>query len=149
MAWPHNRHAAQRVNRGDRRVIEGSSLLGLLRQLHPRVVVSFGFAILALAGMAAGVAWLNTLPPREQLLCLTGELQELRLEDAVTGAFKITVLSDGKLYTLDFDRAQRLAAIPSWAGPGHSQGKITVGLKYFESAPIRRLSTLCSAKSKC
>ena len=132
MAWPHNRHAAQRVNRGDRRVIEGSSLLGLLRQLHPRLVVSFGFAILALAGMAAGVAWLNTLPPREQLLCLTGELQELRLEDAVTGAFKITVLSDGKLYTLDFDRAQRLAAIPSWAGPGHSQGKITVGLKYFD-----------------
>jgi len=92
-------------------------LLGLLRQLHPRLVVRFGFAILALAGMAAGVAWLNTLPPREQLLCLTGELQELRLEDAVTGAFKITVLSDGKLYTLDFDRAQRLAAIPSWAGP--------------------------------
>ena len=107
-------------------------MLGLLRQLHPRVVVSFGCAILALAGMAAGVAWLNTLPPREQLLRLTGELQELRLENAVTGVFNIALLSEGKLYTLEFDHAQRLAAMPSLAGPRPSQGKIAVGLKYFE-----------------
>jgi hypothetical protein len=105
-------------------------LLGLLRQLHPRVVVSVGCAILALAGMAAGVAWLNTLPPREQLLRLTGELQELRLEDAVTGAFRITVLSEGKLYTFDFKHAQRLAAMPSRLR--HGEGNIAVSLKYFE-----------------
>jgi hypothetical protein len=107
-------------------------LLGLLRQLHPRVIVSFGCAILALAGMAGGVAWLNTLPPREQLLRLTGELQELRLEDAVTGAFKITVAAEGKLYTFDFDHAQRPAALPSWVGPRYGRGNIAVDLKYIE-----------------
>jgi hypothetical protein len=107
-------------------------LLGLLRQLHPRVVVSFGCAILVLAGMAGGVAWLNTLPPREHLLGLRGQLQELRLEDAVTGTFKITIVSEGKLHTFDFDHAQRPAALPLWAGPRHGQGNIAVGLKYFE-----------------
>jgi hypothetical protein len=107
-------------------------VLGLLRQLHPRVIVSFGCAILALAGMAGGVAWLNTLPPREQLLRLTGELQELRLEDAATGAFKITVVAEGKLYTFDFDHAQRPAALPSWVGPRYGRGNIAVDLKYIE-----------------
>ena len=107
-------------------------MLGLLRLLHPRVIVSFGCAILALAGMASGVAWLNTLPPREQLLRLTGELQELRLEDAVTGAFKITVVAEGKLYTFDFDHAQRPAALPSWVGPRYGRGNIAVDLKYIE-----------------
>jgi len=118
--------------RDGRCVFEGSSVLGLLRQLHPRVIVSFGCAILALAGMAGGVAWLNTLPPREQLLRLTGELQELRLEDAATGAFKITVVAEGKLYTFDFDHAQRPAALPSWVGPRYGRGNIAVDLKYIE-----------------
>jgi len=117
----------------------GPSLLGLLRQLHPRVLVSFGCAILALAGMAAGVAWLNTLPPREQLLRLTGELQVLRLEDAVTGAFRITVLSEGKLYTFDFNHAQRLAAMPSWVGPRHGEGNMAVDLRYFEIGRNRKV----------
>jgi hypothetical protein len=104
-------------------------MLALLRQLHPRVALSFGCAILALAGIAAGVAWLNTLPAIEHLLHLTGQLQELRLVGG-NGAFRITVLSDGKLHTFDVDNAQQPAAMSS--SERDSQDKIGVALSYFE-----------------
>ena len=54
---------------------------------NPRGVVIVGCAILVLAGLTASVAWLSIVPPREQLLHLTGQLQELKLRNAKTGAF--------------------------------------------------------------
>jgi len=110
-------------------------LLGLLRQLHPRAVVMFGCAMLALAGMAVGVAWLGTLPPREQLLHLTGQVQELKLQDAATGAFTITVLFAGALHTFEFDKAQRLVDLPAWRERRRGgRGEMTAALQYFELA---------------
>jgi hypothetical protein len=112
-------------------------LLALLGQLHPRVVVISGCALVALAGMAAGVVWLNTLPPREQLMHLTGQLLELRLEDASTGAFKISMVSDGKQHTFHFDGAKRVIAMPSPERDHH--GNIAVALSYFEVGRSKRV----------
>ena len=39
-------------------LVRGKSLLGLLRQLHPRTAVDLGCAMLALAGMSSLLAWL-------------------------------------------------------------------------------------------
>ena len=112
-------------------------MLALLRQLHRRVVVFSGCALLALAGMAGGVAWLNVLPRRELLLHLTGQLQDLRLEDASTGAFKITLVSEGKLHTFHFDGVKRVVAMPSPERDG--QGNIAVALSYFEIGRSNRV----------
>jgi len=91
-----------------------------------------GCAMLALAGMSGLLAWLGTLPARDQLLHQTGQLQELRLRDANTGAFTITLLSSGTLQTFDFDNADRL-----------------VGQKCGQHAPwlIRLPQANCRAKS--
>jgi hypothetical protein len=124
----------------------GTGLLALLRQLHPRVVVFSGCALLALAGMAAGVAWLNVLPRREQLVHLTGQLQELRLEDASTGAFKITLVSEGKLHTFHFDGGKRVVAMPS--PEKDSQGDIAVALSYFEIGRSNRVVDVILGKEQ-
>ena len=108
-------------------------MLGLLRQLHPRVAVSFGCAMLVLAGMSGLLAWLGTLPPRDQLLHLTGQIQELKLRNPDTGAFTITLLSAGALHTFDFDNAHRLVGLPSSTETlGDGRGEITATLHYFE-----------------
>jgi hypothetical protein len=122
-------------------------VLGLLKHLHTRVVVSFGCAMLALAGMAAGVAWLNTLPPHEQLLHLTGQLQETRL-DASTGAARITLLSDGRLNTFEFDKTQRLAALPSWESLKDGQGDIAVAVSYFEIGRSKKVVDVVLGKER-
>ena len=108
-------------------------MLGLLRQLHPRMAVIFGCAMLALAGMNGLLAWLRTLPPREQLLHLTGQIQELKLQNPNTGAFTITLLSAGALHTFDFDNAHRLVGLPSSTETlGDGRGEITATLHYFD-----------------
>src|SRR5262245_3045222 len=48
--------------------------------------------MLALAGMSGPLAWLGILPPRDQLLHLTGQMQELKLRNPDTGAFTSTLL---------------------------------------------------------
>jgi hypothetical protein len=109
-------------------------LLGLLRErFHPRVAVVLGCAMLALAAMSGLLAWLGTLPPRDQLLHLTGQVQELKLTNAATGAFTITLLSAGALYTFEFDHAHRLVGLPAWTEKlRDSRGEIIVTLDYFE-----------------
>ena len=104
-------------------------MLGLLRQLHPRGVTIVGCAILALAGMAAFIAGLGTPPPREQLLHLTGRLQGLKLKDARTGAFEMTIVSADSLRTFDFANAHRLMAL---VRGGEARQGAEVALSYFE-----------------
>ena len=124
-------------------------MLGPLRQLHPRAAVIFGCAMLALAGMAAGVAWLGALPPRDQLLHLTGQVQELKLQDASTGAFKITLLSAGALHTFDFDNAHRLVDLPSWTERlGDGRGEMTVALHYFALGRKRKVVDVVLGKER-
>ena len=124
-------------------------MIGPLRQLHPRAAVVFGCAMLALAGMAAGVAWLGTLPPRDQLLQLTGQVQELKLHDANTGAFKITVLSAGALHTFDFDNAHRLVDLPLWTERlGEGQSDLTVALHYFELGRKKKVVDVVLGKER-
>src|SRR5262245_45158319 len=89
-----------------------------------------GCAMLALAGMSSLLAWLGTLPPGEQLLHLTGQMQELKLRNANTGAFTITLLSSGTLQTFDFDNADRLVGLPL-SKLGDGRGEIPVTLDYF------------------
>jgi hypothetical protein len=92
-----------------------------------------GCAMLALAGMSGLLAWLGTLPPRDQLLHLTGQLQELKLRNANAGAFTIALLSSGALQTFDFDNAHRLVGrSASTEKLGNGQGEITVTVGYFE-----------------
>jgi hypothetical protein len=92
-----------------------------------------GCAMLALAGMSGLLAWLGTLPPRDQLLHLTGQLQELKLRNANTGAFTITLLSSGALQTFDFDNAYGLVGLSSSTQKlGGGQGGIAVTVDYFE-----------------
>jgi len=89
--------------------------------------------MLALAAMSGLLAWLGTLPPRDQLLHLTGQVQELKLTNAATGAFTITLLSAGALYTFEFDYAHRLVGLPAWTEKlRDSRGEIIVTLDYFE-----------------
>ena len=108
-------------------------MLGLLRQLHPRVAVSLGCAMLVLAGMSGLLAWLGTLPPRDQILHLTGQIQELKLRNPDTGAFTITLRSAGALHTFDFNNADRLVGLPSSNETlGDGRGEITATLHYFE-----------------
>ena len=124
-------------------------MLGLLRQLHPRGVVIFGCAILTLAGMARLVAWLGTIPPRDLLLHMEGQLQELRLQDASAGAFKITLLSGSTLHTFDFHNAHRLVALPSWTESlGNGQSEITVALRYFELGRQKRVVDVVLGKER-
>lgn len=106
-------------------------MLGLIRQLHPRAAVVLGGSAMAVAGMSALRAWLDTVPPRDQLLHLTGQVQELRLRNPNTGAFTITLLSAGALHTFDFNNARRLAGLPSWKRLGDGRGEITATLSYF------------------
>jgi hypothetical protein len=109
-------------------------LVRLLKQLHPRTSVLSGCAILLLAGMNGLVAWLNTIPPRDQLRHVTGQLQELVLQSARAGAFKITLASGGALHTFEFKNAHRLVALLS---PGEKlEGRqinsaVTVALAYY------------------
>ena len=88
-------------------------MVGLLKRLQPRGFVVFGCAILALAGMSGLLAWLDTIPPRDQLLQITGELRELVLQDESAGAFKITVASGGALHSFEFEDARRLVDLLS------------------------------------
>jgi hypothetical protein len=111
--------------------MRGKSLLSLLRQLHPRKI--FGCAMLALAGMSSLLAWLGTLPPRDQLLHLTGQMQELKLRNPASGAFTITLLSAGALHTFEFNNAHGLVGLPSGIEKlEHGPGEITVTLDYFK-----------------
>jgi hypothetical protein len=95
------------------RARRGDNLLGLLKQLRPRGPVIFGCAILALAGMTGLLAWLDTIPPWNQLRHVRGELHDIVLQSARTGAFKITLASGGKFYTFEFENAHRLVALLS------------------------------------
>lgn len=63
--------------------------------------------------MSGLLAWLDTIPPRDQLLQITGELRELVLQDASAGAFKITVASGGALHPFEFEDAHRLVGLLS------------------------------------
>jgi hypothetical protein len=72
-----------------------------------------GFAMLILAGMSGLVAWLEAIGPRDQLLHVTGQLQELVLQNARAGAFKITLAPGGVLHTFEFKNAHRLVALLS------------------------------------
>src|SRR5260370_19414784 len=65
-------------------------LVRLLKQLHPRVAVLSGCAILLVAGMAGMLAWTQTVPPRDELRLVRRQFQELVLENARDGAFKLT-----------------------------------------------------------
>ena len=114
----------------------GTTVLGLLRRLHPRGMVVGGCAILALAGMALLVAWLDALPPREQLRHVDGQLQALTLRDAKAGAFEITLVSDGAVHTFALEHAQRLADLLHSASL--RQG-VPVTVQYFESGQKRRV----------
>jgi hypothetical protein len=108
-------------------------LLDQLRQLHPRTAVILGCAMLALAGMSSLLAWLGTLPPRDQLLQLTGQMQELKLRNPASGAFTITLLSAGALHTFEFNNAHGLVGLPSEIEKlEHGPGEITVTLGYFK-----------------
>src|SRR5262245_50674900 len=60
--------------------------------------------------MAGLLAWLDTIPPREQLLHATGRLHEMSLQDARTGTFKIKLAAGGTLHTFEFANAHRRVA---------------------------------------
>jgi hypothetical protein len=111
-------------------------VLGLLRQLHPRGMVFGGCAILVLAGMALLLAWLGTLPPREQLRRVDGQLQALTLQDAKTGTFEITLVSEGALHTFALEHAQRLVGLLQSPDLRHG---IPVSVQYFEIGRNRRV----------
>ena len=124
-------------------------MLGLLRQLHPRAAVIFGCAMLALAGMSGLLAWLGTLPPRHQLLHLTGQMQELKLRNPDTGAFTIALLSAGALHTFDFDNAHRLVGLPIRTETlGDGRGEITVTLDYFEIGRAKKVVDVVFGKER-
>jgi hypothetical protein len=63
--------------------------------------------------MSGLVAWLEMIGPRDQLRHVTGQLQELELQNARAGAFKITLTSGGVLHTFEFKNAHRLVALLS------------------------------------
>src|SRR5262245_58327136 len=108
----------------------------MLKFLNPRAATLFGCAILALAGLAALVAWLGTVPPRDGLLHIDGQLQELRLRDAKSGAFEMTLVSSGNLHTVDFDKAHRLVTL---AEGGRLRQGVMVALDYFESGRAKKV----------
>jgi hypothetical protein len=109
-------------------------LVRLLKQLHPRVAVLSGCAILLVAGMAGMLAWTQTVPPRDELRLVTGQLQELVLQNARAGAFKITLASEGVLHTFEFKNAHRLVALlsPRESPEGRQIDRaVTVALAYY------------------
>jgi hypothetical protein len=63
--------------------------------------------------MAGLAAWFDTIAPRDQLRYVTGQLQELVLQNARAGAFKITLASGAALHTFEFKNAHRLVALLS------------------------------------
>ncbi|HZV20960.1 MAG TPA: hypothetical protein VE986_05370 [Hyphomicrobiales bacterium] len=106
----------------------------LLKQVHPRVAVLSGCAILLIAGMTGLLAWAGMVPPRGQLRLVTGQLQELVLKNAHAGAFKITLASGGALQTFEFKNAHRLVALlPEGENTGGRQinPAATVTLAYY------------------
>jgi hypothetical protein len=88
-------------------------LVRLLKQLPPRTWVVSGFAMLILAAMSGLVAWLEAIRPRDQLRHVEGQFQELVLQNARAGAFKITLVSGGALHTFEFENAHRLVTLLS------------------------------------
>lgn len=88
-------------------------MIGLFKQLQPRAVVVFGCSFLTLAGMAGLVAWLGTVPPPDQVLHVTGRLDDLTVRDPETGAFTITLMAGDTFETFDLDNARALIARPS------------------------------------
>jgi hypothetical protein len=90
--------------------------------------------MLILAGMSGLLAWLETIGPRDQLRHVTGQLQELALQNAGTGAFKITLASESAIQTFEFRNAHRLVVLLS---PRENlQGRqvnpgVTVALAYY------------------
>ena len=125
-------------------------MLGLLRErFHPRVAVVLGCAMLALAAMSGLLAWLGTLPPRDQLLHLTGQVQELKLRNPATGAFTITLLSAGALYTFEFDHAHRLVGLAARTEkPRDNRGEIIVTLGYFEFGRSKKVVDVLFGKER-
>jgi len=63
--------------------------------------------------MAGLLAWLDTIPPPDQLRHVRGQLREMTMQDASAGAFKITLASGDALYTFEFENAHRLVALLS------------------------------------
>jgi hypothetical protein len=109
-------------------------LIRLLKQLQPRPVVICGCALLFLAGMSALLAWLATIPPADRLLHVTGQLEELTLQDPSTGLFTITLLTPSGLRTFDLDNAHRLVALQARAATPDEEriGRgMPVALDYF------------------
>jgi hypothetical protein len=93
-----------------------------------------GFAMLILAGMNGLLASSNTIAPRDQLRQVTGQLQELVLQDARAGAFTITLASEGALHTFEFKNAHRLVTLlsPRENLDGRQiNPAVTVALTYF------------------
>jgi len=93
--------------------------------------MTFGCAILVLAGMTGLLAWLDTIPPPDQLRHVRGQLREMALQDASAGAFRITVASGDALYTFEFENAHRLVALLSARENRQIDGDVNVSLTYF------------------
>jgi len=130
--------------------VEGH-VIGLLERLQPRAVAIFGFCFLTLAGMAGLVAWLDTVPPADQLLHMTGQLSNLTVRDAKTSAFTITLESGNAPSTFDLDNARALVAHPSGTvtldGEGVFQG-MPLAVDYYAFGRARKVVALTLGAKK-
>jgi hypothetical protein len=108
--------------------VGGARVVGLLKQMQPRLAMIFGCCILALAGMSALLAWAGTVPPRGQLRWVTGQLQELELQNARAGVFRITLASEGAVHTFYLENAHRLVTLLSRR---QIDGAETVAVAYY------------------
>jgi hypothetical protein len=89
----------------------------LLKQLQPRSFVIFGCALLTLGGMSGLLAWLDTIPPPDKLFHVTGQMEDLTLQDPSTGSFAITLATERGLRAFDLENARRLVGPQSWVAP--------------------------------
>lgn len=109
-------------------------MIQLLKQLQPRSFVIFGCALLTLAGMSGLLAWLDAVPPPDKLFHVTGQMEDLTLQDPSTGSFAITLATESGLSAFDLENAWRLVGPQSRAAAldGERIGRGTpVALDYY------------------